>query len=371
MDVKKSLISVSTIILSLLGTASLNSECVKAQTLNIVKPNYGKTFMPYTKIKNKFDYAKKSLPVKKYKYYTPVEYENNKVVYNSYQDPCYIKGKSFLNLGDGGYIKANNAYTNNKGIVITKNSYVYDKSGNRLKTFRGKKAYFAKGSIIKSTLKSKSYNAPISYYNIGNGNYVSSTDISTLNGKGTLFVSQNSYVYDKSGKRANKIVIKAGSLINYAGKAEDGKNAAFYYLTNNAKKARHITNYKIGKNYFFAIGKNKFIKANNINLINGQTLLTIKPITIEITQDTYAYNSTLKQTDKLYRQGQKIKVDCAIQDGIGDDMVIYYRVAGTSKNPFYIQSGMGPDYGWGVYAWWEEGAATLAKQTLETTSYRD
>ena len=34
-----------------------------------------------------------------------------------------------------------------------------------------------------------------------------------------------------------------------------------------------IKNYKIKGNYYFRIGKNQYIKANNINAINGETLL--------------------------------------------------------------------------------------------------
>lgn len=372
MKFKKTIFSISAVILGVGGISAVNSRPAKAQSLDIAKGYYTKTFTPYVKNKNSFIYAQNNLPIKKYNYYNSVVYENKKVTYSSFQTPVIIDGIQFYNLGDGGYIKLVNGYSNKKGITLTKNSYVYDKNGKLLKTFRGEKAYFTKGTVVKSTVKSKTYNAPISYYNIGKGNYVSSTQVSTLNDKGTLFVSQNSYIYNKKGKRVNKEVIKAGSLVNYSGKAKDGRNnVAYYYLTNNGKKDRHITNYKIGKSYFFSIGRNKYIKANNINLINGQNLITTQPIIIEIAQDTYAYNASLDKIDKLYHQGQKVKVDQAVQEGTGDYTTIYYRVAGTAKDPIYIQSGMGPDYGWGAYAWWEDGAATIAKQTLQTTDYWD
>lgn len=369
MHFKKTFFSISALILGAVEVSVINSKPANAQTINIAKTYHTKTFIPYVKTNGNFTYGQTSLPIKKYNYYNPIEFKNHKVIYSSYETPVLIKNVYYYNLGDGGYIKQANAFANKKGITTIRNSYIYDKNGKRLKLFRGKKAYFTKGTIVKSTAKEKFYNAPLSYYNIGKGNYVSSSQVSTLNGKGTLFVSQNSYVYNKNGKRANKEVIKAGSLVNYVGKAKNGrKNVAYYYVTNNDKE-RHITNYKIGKSYFFAIGHNKYIKANNVNLINGQNLITAKPITIEITQDTYAYDASLNKIDKLYQQGQKVKVDQAVQSGTGDYTTIYYRVAGTEKDPIYIQSGLGPDYGMGAYTWWEDGIATLAKQTLETTDY--
>lgn len=132
-----------------------------------------------------------------------------------------------------------------------------------------------------------------------------------------------------------------------------------------------IKNYKIKGNYYFRIGKNQYIKANNINAINGETLYTKQPIKVKIITDTYAYNKDLTQIDKMYRKGQTVTADQMITTGMGDFQASYFRVKGTSKDPVYINTGLYEEDADGPYVWSGDQGPTLAKQYLFPESYND
>ena len=132
-----------------------------------------------------------------------------------------------------------------------------------------------------------------------------------------------------------------------------------------------IKNYKIKGNYYFRIGKNQYIKANNINAINGETLYTKQPIKVKIITDTYAYNKDLTQIDKMYRKGQTVTADQMITTGMGDFQASYFRVKGTSKDPVYINTGLYEEDADSPYVWSGDQGPTLAKQYLFPESYND
>ena len=374
MQINKKFLFTSLAAIFLIPTsASFSSQKVEAktQTLNLRPVESYQSISPYTKSKGKFvqNFNKELSTSKNYTFSSTTYNRGSKTYYTNYMDAVVIGNNSFYYLGDNGYIKINNVSGQGKNTFkVTHNSYVYNKNGKRLKTFRGKKAYIAKGKTIKSTAKQKYYYTPYTYYNIGDGQYVKSSDISKLNGKGVLFVSQNSYVYNKKGKRANKMTIKAGSLVNYAGSSRDGESQ-YYYLDGGDSK--HITNYKIGGKYFFSIGNGKYIKANNINTINGRALFTKGPISIEVTQDTSALNNKFQATNKIYKAGQVLKVDQAISQGVSDNTMVYYHIKGSN---YYIDSGLSTEYPnstSGPYEWWEYGGPTLSKQYLEDVNYNN
>lgn len=373
MKLNKKFLFTSLAALFLLPAASLSNQEVQAktQTLKLRSVESYESISPYIKSKGKFqqNYNKKLSTKNTYNVVGSSYDRGKKTYYTSYMDQFIINDVGYYYLGDGGYIKSNNASGQGKNTFrITHNSYVYDKNGKRLKSFRGGRAYLAKNTTVKSTAKQKYYYTPYTYYNIGKGQYVRNSDVNTLNGKGVLFVSQNSYVYNKKGKRANKTTIKAGSLVNYAGKTKSGKSQYYYQV---GKKTKHITNHKIGGKYFFNIGKGKYIKANNVNTINGHALFTKGPITVTVTQDTNALNGKFQATNKIYKVGTKLTIDQAVWQGQSDYTMVYYHVKGTN---YYVDSGLSTDYpdpSTGPYKWWEDGGPVIAKQYLEDENYND
>lgn len=291
------------------------------------------------------------------------------MIYVNATTPYIINQDNYYYLGDGGYIKQDNAYVRDNTYVLTRNSYIYEKNGKRLKTFRGKRAYLTANTKIKSGVRDEYYRKPYTYYNIGKNIYIQSDQIAKVNGKGVLFVSQNSSVYNSRGQR-QKQIIKAGQLVPYVGKVEN-KNRQYFCITDE-NSIRSIKNYKIKGNYYFRIGKNKYIKANNVNAISGNALYTKGPIKIKIVADTYAYNKDLQMIDKLYKKGQTVTADQLVTTGMGDFTDAYYRVKG-GKNPVFIETGLYEEsYPETPYVWSGDGGvgnAVLAKQYLERQDY--
>ncbi len=361
---------------TLLATASaalLTAQTTHAQSVTLHQ-TYDKTVLPYTRQKGKFTSANKLIKVKNYKYYgKPTLTAGSKFIYANSTTIYTINGNDYFYLGDGGYIKAQNASVQpqKKLFTLNQNSYVYDKNGKRLKTFRGGRAYFTTNSKVKYTGSEEFYRKPYAYYRIGNNTYVNSGQISKVNGKGVLFVSQNSYVYNSKGQHQRRL-IKAGELVPYTGKVVNKSNQYFYTEYKDRQPNFYsIKNYKIKSNYYFRIGKNQYIKANNINAINGETLYTKQPVKVKIITDTYAYNKDLNQIDKMYRKGQTVTADQMITTGMGDFQASYFRVKGTSKDPIYIDTGLYEEDPDGPYVWSGDQGPTLAKQYLFPESYNN
>lgn len=371
MHLNKKILSSAAAVLAAMSIGLLTAQTTNAQSITLHK-SYDKTTTPYVRQKGKFVYANKNIKIKNYKFYgRPILTKGDKVVYVSATTPYLINQENYYYLGNGGYIKQDNAFVQNNTYVLTHNSYIYSKNGKRLKTFRGKRAYLAANTKIKSGVRDEYYRKPYTYYNIGKNTYVQSDQIAKVNGKGVLFVSQNSSVYNSRGKR-QKQVIKAGRLVPYTGKAQD-KSSQYFYVTR-GNNTRSIKNYKIKGNYYFRIGKNKYIKANNVNAINGNALYTKGPIKIKIVADTYAYNKDLQMIDKLYKKGQTVTADQMVVTGMGDFTDSYYRVKG-GENPIYINTGLyeesDPDT---PYVWSGDGGdgnAVLAKQYLVSRDYNE
>ncbi|TSO25417.1 SLAP domain-containing protein [Lactobacillus sp. LL6] len=374
MKINKKFLFTSIAALFLVPTATINSKQVeaKSQTITIKSaPDYAAANY-YTRKNGKFsqDYNSKVSANKTFKVKSSIYDDSEKIPYTGYGDEVIIGNTSFYYLGDGGYIKTSNTQgIGEKSVKVSRNSYIYDKNGKRLKSFRNKKAYFPAGTTIKLTVKSKYYKTPYTYYNVGNGKYIKNSDVSKLDGKGVMFISHNAYIYNNKGKRANKVTLKTGTLINYYGSVKDGKSQYYYYANVGETKLRHIPNYKIGKKWFFKIAKNKYIKANNINTINGKALFTKGPIEVTVTRDTYYLNDKFQATNKLVKAGKTLKVDQAIRQGVSDYTMVYYHVAGTKD---YLDSDLATEYPnstTGPYDW--SGGSVLSKQYLEDVSYND
>ena len=371
MRLNNKIFSSAATILATLSLGLLTTQTVHAQSITLRK-GYDYMTLPYIRQKGRFINANKEIKIKNYKFYgQPILTKGKKVFYINATTSYLINQGRYYYLGNGGYIKQDNASVKGNTYVLTHNSYIYGKNGKRLKTFRGKRAYLTANTQIKSGVRNEYYRTPYTYYNIGKNTYIQSDQIAKVNGKGVLFVSQNSSVYNSRGQR-QKRVIKAGRLVPYAGKVRDKSSQYFYVANDNENHVRSIKNYKIKGNYYFRIGKNKYIKANNVNAINGNPLYTKGPIKVKIIADTYAYNKDLQMIDKLYKKGQTVIAYQMVRFGDGDYTTSYYRVKG-GKNPVYLDTRLYEDsYIEGPYVWSgeeSENNSTLVKQYLGSQDY--
>lgn len=244
---------------------------------------------------------------------------------------------------------------------------VYNKNGEQMDSYPGAETYLEK-ALIKEGTTVNYYGKPVYmnwhnndenkkaiFYNIGKGGYVLGYNIASLNGKGTLSVYRNSYVYDKNckrlstyqGSRANTLIRK-GTAVNYVGKLNEMPNTdknmpKFYYFN----KAIQRLSYKMlwptyrtikGKQYY-NIGDGGYIKAINIGYING-VLLRASEVTVTIGKawsddgKYYARTSKGKVTKTVlpFKEGQKIIVDRKLISGR-----TFWRIKGSNKYIF------GPD----------------------------
>lgn len=220
------ILSSSAVVLAAITMGLLTAQTAHAQSITLHK-GYDKTTTPYIRQKGKFIYANKDIKIKNYKFYgQPILTKGDKTIYVNATTPRIIGQEPYYYIGNGGYIKQNNAYVMKDTYVLTRNSYVYGKTGKRLKTFRGKRAFLTANSKIKSGVRNEYYRTPCTYYNIGKNTYVQSNQIAKVNGKGVLFVSQNSSIYNSRGRRQRQ-VIKAGRLVPYVGKVRNKSSQYF------------------------------------------------------------------------------------------------------------------------------------------------
>ena len=225
-----------------------------------------------------------------------------------------INGQSYYVLVDKG--NQNKIYYVARGNVVPTsqklrhNTYVYNKHGNRVK----KAGVLKKGNDIKTygnavTIRGKKY------YIIAQNRFVKAANIALQKAASAApnnelvtekaqpaaakTIMHNSYLYDQNGKRANKIVILAGSIVNTVNQRfingkkyyelDDGLFIAANNIDSNKLKLRHnayvysqhgnlistkvlrkqqvIKTYgspvKINHEKYFIIAKNKFVKETN------------------------------------------------------------------------------------------------------------
>lgn len=248
-----------------------------------------------------------------------------------------IKGQTYCWLGDNGYIKSHNVSggDNQGNLNVLFNSYIYDKNGKKLKSYRGHSAFVKKNTEIKALEKNYTYN-PAMYYNIGHNLYVKASDVARANGRGIMRIGYNSYLYNKNGKRIKgQKKLAKGSVVSYKGKiipANDDKTA-FYFYNGTHSKAHQLKSKTIKGQKYYSLGNGRYINAANVDMINGNYVYTNRPTYVVPLSDMYVLNDKLENTDQVVRRGQKVKVDGAITNGDGDNDELYYRLAG-SKNKF-------------------------------------
>lgn len=215
-----------------------------------------------------------------------------------------IDGKSYTSLGDGGYILVNHTggYTA-KGMRIVSNATVYNEKGKKLSTYRGKHTVLLKGSTIKYG-GAKNYSIASSYFKVGQGRYVRDGYVQKMSGKPLLILNHNTYVYDKQGKRVSyegKRKLLNNSVVTTSSKIRAAKSVDknYFYQSTNIKNKNKLTftTTKIRRQNCVAIGRNKYIKINNLRTANGMILFTKGPITVTLTNSRAVYDANFKKTE--------------------------------------------------------------------------
>lgn len=296
--------------------------------------NYNSKFRQNIKAGAKLKYSGKTIYVTQQRFAAGIPVPTSRI----------IGGKLFYSIGNNAYVKESDVLTwlgNTNTVSLRfrhKKNYVYDKNGKKLTRYNGGKNYFTNKQ--KPKVKVPYYDSARELFNIGKGGYIDASQITALNGKGTVFLNNNAPVYDAKGKQIKNQVLKQGTVLNYYGKAQKAAaNTNFYYYQNKTKMT--LPEVKHGNTTYFQINKNQYLNAADIALVNGQVLWDKGPVSVTLLNDTYAYTAKFKQNKKvLYRAGAKLTVDKIKVTGKKLPQ-LYLHVKGT-KN--YLYWGNEKDY---------------------------
>lgn len=193
---------------------------------------------------------------------------------------------------------------------------------------------------------------PAPYVNIGNNHYLKGQNIASMNGKNVLILGSNAYIYNKRGQRISykgQRVIPKYSLITSSSKSHKAtKSDKFIFYTNLSQtKSSALKMYTIRGSKYYYLGSGAYINAGNVTLIDGHSVYQNGGSTIIRTSiNLPVYNYKLKQTSRIIKAGQKLKVDGLKETGNGDNSTLYFKVAGTNgKNAQYLYWGDSGQYG--------------------------
>ena len=216
-------------------------------------------------------------------------------------------------------------------ITLIYGAHLYNKHGHKIKN---KKKYLPYAQDDASGYKYiYSFNADVmkyygtkrikgqKFYNIGKGCYINAADVKEVNGKnskkGKLVLLQKSAVYTKAGNKRGHTLPKR-AIVKYQGKVKQVKAKPKYYYTKyfNSDNNEHIfylplTKIK-GKNYY-AIGKNRYVKAYNVASLDGYPLTYNGVTTATVLKKTATQTLNEMKTKHILKKGQKIKVDLAVE----------------------------------------------------------
>ncbi|NRO63979.1 hypothetical protein IMAU40088_00647 [Lactobacillus helveticus] len=182
------------------------------------------------------------------------------------------------------------------------------------------------------------------------------TNKQQISQKDKLKLNHNAYIYNKQGKHTKKLLRK-GALVKYQGKISQNDFADnLYFYQNYSNTHRYqLTITKIKGTDYFKIGKNQYVKAANVDAIDGnkllfnQTTVTVKTKTPQLFK---ASRNRALTTGKYYKKGQKLVVD---QLG-GIDVL-----ANGFPNAYHIK---GTDY----YIWARD---VTARQNMDSINYAE
>lgn len=221
-------------------------------------------------------------------------------------------------------------------------NFAIDRRGNDLNS---------KKNSIKTNATYKYYGNPqkikgqkyICYY-IGKGKYIPLNWIKKVNGKNTIRLYKNSYVYNKKGKRLIKL--SRSKPVFFTGKLKKtNQNKRYFIIERNWKKNTAQKYYlpykKIGSGYYYSIGHGKYINTRNVFTINGyqncsnseKVMITganvRTPQGLKIGAPIYDYN--IDMTDKYILHGKNVTIDAK-----AGGPQYKYRIKGTTN---YIDAG--------------------------------
>lgn len=260
--------------------------------------------------------------------------------------PFRIGDRDFRSLGDGGYIKESAAgTTTNKGTMkLNKNAYVYNKKGQRLRTYRGRRAILYKNTYIKYGGKTY-YTIPQSFFNLGQGRYLAARYVAQMNGKPLLTLNNNTYLYNRKGKRIGRSKLLRGSVVTTNSKIRNASaNDQYYFYKNtdeNSKAKSTFVTKKIRGQSYLSLGKGAYIKIANVQTANGMILFTKGPITIK-DRNVELYDSHFKKIKQTLKAGTKLTLDKTVIDTSYSDPQLNFRIKGTNHLVYWGDYGEYP-----------------------------
>ncbi|QNQ81649.1 hypothetical protein FP435_07675 [Lactobacillus sp. PV037] len=156
----------------------------------------------------------------------------------------------------------------------------------------------------------------------------------------TLKLNHNSYVYNNKGKRVGKTVIKRNKKVNPVKKVEKVNKEKRYFIFRSEVGKEPVRNIpslywlpykKIKNNYYYEIGKNKYIKCANVERI-GSSYLFVSEVKIKIdlsyaAGSPYAITSNGATTNYKLINGKDYIVDYFRHLPYGN--LVSYHIKGT------------------------------------------
>lgn len=196
------------------------------------------------------------------------------------------------------------------------------------------------------------------YYSIGNGYYINAKNVGIPSGPANLTIDHNSYVYNNKGQRKKAKTIKKNTTLKVPGKFKEiDAPKKFYseYLSSSGikfvswqKRHRFWLKYQTiaGKQYY-RIGKNRYIKANNVRYLDGKPIYTNKKETTVVLKNgqQIVNRNSNRESGRYYKKGKKLVVDKYISTfhGYPDD---FWFKTGTKDSVFYHVKGTKDDWVW-------------------------
>ena len=160
----------------------------------------------------------------------------------------------------------------------------------------------------------------------------------------TLKLNHDSYVYNSKGKRVGKTVIKKNKKINPVKKVEKVNKEKRYFIFKNkigvgvldTKSLYWLPYKKIKNDYYYQIGRNKYIKCINVKFI-GNSYVYASDARIKIRLSNYASNDQGKRTNYNVKENKEYTVDR--QKFLPESILTSYRIKGTNYwvNAGYIE----------------------------------
>lgn len=151
----------------------------------------------------------------------------------------------------------------------------------------------------------------------------------------TLKLNYNSYVYNNKGKRVGKTVLKYYHRVKPTKKVEKTNKEKRYFIFRNkigsgvldTESLYWLPYKKIKSNYYYQIGKNKYIKCANVETI-GKSYVYASETRIKIRLPNYASDDKGKDTDYKAKVNKTYIVDR--EKRLPHQILDSYRIKGTN-----------------------------------------